>query len=73
MADGGMMEDGGRIKLKPINYNSYDNRSLEYLLGEIAHTERSARQFSNSGDMESAKDRQEHAKKLWNIYYEKKG
>jgi hypothetical protein len=66
-ANGGYMAKGGGI-----NYESYKNKSLEYIEGEIAHTERSSRQFTQSGDVESAKDRKEHAKKLWDIYYEKR-
>ena len=55
-----------------INYELYRNKSMEYVEGEIAHTERSARQFRQSGDEESAKDREAHAKKLWEIYYGKR-
>ena len=56
-----------------VNYASYDNKSKEYIEGEIAHTERSARQFRQSGDEATAKDRENHAKKLWEIYYKKRG
>jgi hypothetical protein len=62
----------GAIKRKGINYNFYKNASKDYLLGEIAHTERSAREFRKLGDIQEAKDREEHAKMLWNIYYSKK-
>ena len=55
-----------------VNYASYDNKSKEYIEGEIAHTERSARQFRQSGDEATAKDRENHAKKLWEIYYKKR-
>jgi len=66
-ADGGMMANGGLI-----NYDLYENKSMEYVEGEIAHTERSARKFRQIGDDESAEDREKHAKKLWEIYYKKR-
>jgi hypothetical protein len=62
----------GAIKRKSINYNFYKKASKEYLLGEIAHTERSANQFRKIGDSQEAKDREDHAKMLWKIYYSKK-
>lgn len=52
--------------------SKYDSRSDEYIRGEIAHTERSAREFGRSGDEKRAKDREEHAKKLWGILAERK-
>lgn len=61
------MAKGGEIK-----YSTYDNKSMEYIEGEIAHTERSARQFQQMGDYESMKDRQEHVKKLREIYNKKR-
>jgi len=61
----------GSIKRKSINYNFYKNASKDYLLGEIAHTERSARQFRIIKDIDEAKDREQHAKMLWKIYYSK--
>ena len=66
-ADGHVMAKGGEI-----NYDSYSNRSKEYIQGEIAHTERSQREFDRMGDMESAQDRKEHAQKLREIYHSKK-
>jgi antirestriction protein len=59
--------EGGSIK-----YNQYENKSLDYIEGEIAHTERSARQFRQMGDEISAEDRESHLKKLWEIYYKKR-
>ena len=54
-----------------FNAKFYDNKSKEYIEGEIAHTERSMRAFRKSGDEESAKDREKHALRLWKIYYNK--
>lgn len=64
---GTTMAKGGAIK-----YSTYDNKSMEYIEGEIAHTERSARQFQQMGDYESMEDRQEHVKKLREIYNKKR-
>jgi hypothetical protein len=55
-----------------IKYSTYDNKSMEYIEGEIAHTERSARQFQQMGDYESMEDRKEHVKKLREIYNRKR-
>jgi len=63
----------GAIKSKDkFNAKYYDNKSKEYIEGEIAHTERSMRAFRKSGDEASAKDREKHALRLWKIYYSKK-
>ena len=61
------MAKGGEIK-----YSTYDNKSMEYIEGEIAHTERSARQFQQMGDYESMEDRKEHVRKLREIYNRKR-
>jgi hypothetical protein len=61
------MAKGGGIK-----YSTYDNKSMEYIEGEIAHTERSARQFQQMGDYESMEDRKEHVRKLREIYNRKR-
>ena len=58
--------------LSGLNYNYYKDRSLEYLEGEIAHTERSMRAFIKEGNKAEAEDRKKHALKLWEIYYSKK-
>ena len=55
-----------------LNYNYYNDRSLEYIEGEIAHTERSMIQFSKKGNKKEFEDRKKHASKLWEIYYNKK-
>jgi hypothetical protein len=55
-----------------IKYSTYDNKSMEYIEGEIAHTERRARQFQQMGDYESMEDRKEHVKKLREIYNRKR-
>jgi hypothetical protein len=52
-----------------FNKKFYDNKSKEYIEGEIAHTERSMRAFRRGGDEASAKDREKHALRLWKIYY----
>lgn len=64
---GGYMTKGGEIK-----YSTYENKSMEYIEGEIAHTERSARQFQQMGDYESMEDRKEHVRKLREIYNRKR-
>jgi len=61
------MAKGGEIK-----YSTYENKSMEYIEGEIAHTERSARQFQQMGDYESMEDRKEHVRKLREIYNRKR-
>lgn len=57
---------------KKDEYSKYENKSAEYVEGEIAHTERSARAFRRDGDDARAKDREAHAKKLWEIYHSKR-
>lgn len=64
---GGQYAKGGEIK-----YSTYENKSMEYIEGEIAHTERSARQFQQMGDYESMEDRKEHVRKLREIYNRKR-
>ena len=54
---------------KKVDYSFYNNKSADYILGEIAHTERSARQFQMLNDYASMENRVKHAKKLWSIYY----
>jgi hypothetical protein len=62
----------GAIKSKDkFNAKYYDNKSKEYIEGEIAHTERSMRAFRKSGDEASAKDREQHALRLRKIFYSK--
>jgi hypothetical protein len=56
-------------QFKKINYSFYNNKSADYILSEIAHTERSARQFQMLNDYASMENRVKHAKKLWSIYY----
>ena len=58
--------------LTGLNYNYYKDRSLDYLEGEIAHTERSMKTFIREGNKAEAEDRKKHALKLWEIYYSKK-
>jgi hypothetical protein len=63
----------GAIKAKDkFNAKYYDNKSKEYIEGEIAHTARSMRAFRRSGDEESAKDREKHIMRLVTIYSNKK-
>jgi len=54
------------------HFDNYENKSIDYVSGEIAHTERSARQFRLEGNLAEAEDRDNHAKKLWEIYHKKK-
>lgn len=63
----GIMAKGGQIK-----YSTYDNKSMDYIEGEIAHTERSAREFQQKGDYETMEDRKEHVKMLREIYNKKR-
>jgi hypothetical protein len=60
------------IETKKINYNTYKNKSLQYLEGEISHTEKSARKFLILQDEFNYKENIQHAYKLWQIYYEMK-
>jgi hypothetical protein len=59
-------------KSKKINYNTYKNKSLQYLESEITHTERNARKFLILEDEFNYKENTQHAYKLWQIYYEMK-
>lgn len=52
--------------------NNHTAKSLNYLEGEIAHTERSVRKFRQIGNEIEAKDREQYAKELWQIYHAKK-
>ena len=54
-----------------IRYEYYDNKNVDYIQSEIAHTERSMRAFLREGNMIMAKDREKHARKLWDIYHKK--
>lgn len=63
---------GGGVGSDSWYDKQYDKKSLDYVAGEIAHTERSRRKFKLEGNEEMAKDRDEHAKKLWEIYYKKR-